>query len=291
MIATYQGTKEILERYGLLAKKNFGQNFLIDPHVLQKIIIASDIGPNDTVIEVGPGIGGLTEALAREAGQVIAIEIDRSLLPVLADTLGAYANITVIHGDILKLDLRQVIKEQARGPVKLAANLPYYITTPIIMNVLEQRLPIESLTVMVQKEVGDRMQAGPGTKDYGALSLAVRYYADCYLAANVPRNCFMPRPNVDSAVIRLTVLPEPRVKVSDEALLFTLIKAGFFQRRKTLINCLSHYPQLQMERAVAAALLEAAGLPQDVRGEKLTLEDYANLTEALKALTKYSDRT
>lgn len=278
MIATYQGTKEIIDKYGFIFKKNFGQNFLIDPHVLNKIVSSCGITGDDVIIEVGPGIGGLTEALAERAKKVIAVEIDKNLIPILNDTLSGFDNIKIINGDILKLDLNQIIEQEAgKAKVKFAANLPYYITTPIIMNILENHLPISHITVMVQKEVGERMRAKPGTKDYGSLTLAVSYYADCYLAANVPQNCFMPRPNVDSAVIKLTVLDKPRVYVKDEGMLFTLIKAGFYQRRKTLLNCLANYPYLALDKDNALGLIRKCGLPDDVRGEKLVLEDYARL--------------
>jgi 16S rRNA (adenine1518-N6/adenine1519-N6)-dimethyltransferase len=258
---------------------------LIDPHVLNKIVAATAITGDDVIVEVGPGIGGLTEALAEKAKKVIAVEIDQRLLPVLADTLNRFDNIRVINGDILKIDLNALAAEEAAGQkIKLAANLPYYITTPIIMNILENYLPVSTITVMVQKEVGERMRAQPGTKDYGALTLAVHYYADCYLAANVPQNCFMPRPAVDSAVIRLTVLDKPRVAVKDEQLLFRLIKAGFYQRRKTLLNCLTNYPALSLNKTQAQTLIAQCALPPDIRGEKLDLNAYAALADALYAL-------
>ncbi len=278
IIATFKRTKEIIEKYGVIFRKNYGQNFLIDTHVLNKIIASSEITKDDVVIEVGPGIGSLTEALAMSAKKVIAVEIDKELIPVLNDTLKQYDNITIINEDILKLDLTTLIDGESN--VKLVANLPYYITTPIIMNILENNLPISMITVMVQKEVGERMRAVPGKKDYGALSLVVKYYADCYLVANVPQNCFMPRPNVDSVVIRLDVLKQPPVSVLNEQALFTFIKAGFFQRRKTLLNCLINYPGLELGREAAKGLLNECGFPEDVRGEKLTLSDYAALSNA-----------
>ena len=239
-----QRTIEILKKYDFAFRKRFGQNFLIDGRVLDKIIAGAGVCSEDLVLEIGPGIGTLTQYLAEAAGRVISIEIDKKLLPILEETLSDYDNVRVVNADVMKLDLRALIEQelgQGSGlrQVKVVANLPYYITTPILMTLLEERLPVANITVMVQKEVANRMKAGPGSKDYGALSLAVQYYAEPYLAANVPRNCFMPRPNVDSAVIRLTRRQEPPVKVRDEKLLFAIIRASFEQRRKTLVNSLS----------------------------------------------------
>ena len=253
--------------------------------MLGKIIDSCDISPEDIIFEIGPGIGGLTEALAEKCGKVIAIEIDRNLIPVLEDSLSERNNIEIVNADVMKLDLNELIhKEAGETKVKFAANLPYYITTPIIMNILEKRLQVSSLTMMVQKEVGERMRAKPGSKDYGALTLAVAYYADCYLAANVPRNCFMPRPNVDSAVIKLTVLNKPKVEVNDEELFFRLIKAGFSQRRKTLVNCLSNSLNIDINKEKAIELIRLCGLPEDIRGEKLDIFAYALLANTLKSL-------
>ena len=230
-------TIEILQKYQFSFQKRFGQNFLIDTHVLDKIIRAADIGKDDMVLEIGPGIGTMTQYLAKEAGKVIAVEIDRNLIPILEDTLGGYDNVRIINEDVLKLDIRSLVWEENEGrPIKVVANLPYYITTPIIMGLFEEHVPVVSITVMVQKEVADRMQTGPGSKDYGALSLAVQYYADTYIVANVPPNCFMPRPKVGSAVIRLTRYEKPPVEVEDERLMFDIIRASFNQRRKTLAN-------------------------------------------------------
>ena len=263
-------------------QKKFGQNFLIDPHVLDKIIAAAEITKDDFVLEIGPGIGTLTQYLAEAAREVVAVEIDSSLIPILEDTLSSYDNVSVINEDVLKVDLKKLAEERNGGkPIKVVANLPYYITTPIIMGLFESHVPLKSLTVMVQKEVALRMQAGPGTKDYGALSLAVQYYADPYLAANVPPNCFMPRPNVGSAVIRLTRFEETPVKVTDEALLFRLIRASFNQRRKTLQNGLVNSPELHFSKEQVAAAIETLGVSPSVRGEALTLEQFAALCNAL----------
>ena len=232
-----QNTIEILQKYNFSFQKKFGQNFLIDTHVLDKIIKAADINKEDMVLEIGPGIGTMTQFLAEAAGKVVAVEIDKNLIPILDDTLGGYENVRIIHGDVLKLDIRAVISEENGGrPIKVVANLPYYITTPIIMGLFEEHVPLESITVMVQKEVADRMQTGPGSKDYGALSLAVQYYAKPYIVANVPPNCFMPRPRVGSAVIRLAVHEDPPVEVEDERLMFDIIRASFNQRRNTLCS-------------------------------------------------------
>lgn len=277
-----QKTIEVLQKYNFSFQKKFGQNFLIDPHVLDKIIAAAEITKDDFVLEIGPGIGTLTQYLAEAAREVVAVEIDSSLIPILEDTLSSYDNVSVINEDVLKVDLKKLAEERNGGkPIKVVANLPYYITTPIIMGLFESHVPLKSLTVMVQKEVALRMQAGPGTKDYGALSLAVQYYADPYLAANVPPNCFMPRPNVGSAVIRLTRFEETPVKVTDEALLFRLIRASFNQRRKTLQNGLVNSPELHFSKEQVAAAIETLGVSPSVRGEALTLEQFAALCNAL----------
>ena len=279
-----QRTIEIIKKYAFNFQKKFGQNFLIDAHVLERIIEGAGVTPVDTVLEIGPGIGTMTQYLAEAAGNVVAVEIDRNLLPILAETLADYENVHVINGDILALDLREIVDTYAGGrPIKVVANLPYYITTPIIMALFERRIPLDSITVMVQKEVAARMKAGPGSKDYGALSLAVQYYSEPYIVANVPANCFMPRPNVDSAVIRLKKLPQPSVKVEDEDLLFKVIRASFNQRRKTLANGLNNSAELPFSKQQVARAIEAAGLPAAVRGEALTLQQFAVLTDLLQA--------
>ena len=277
-----QKTIEVLQKYNFSFQKKFGQNFLIDPHVLDKIIAAAEITKDDFVLEIGPGIGTLTQYLAEAAREVVAVEIDSTLIPILEDTLSAYDNVSVINEDVLKVDLRKLAEERTGGkPIKVVANLPYYITTPIIMSLFESHVPLKSLTVMVQKEVALRMQAGPGTKDYGALSLAVQYYASPYLAANVPPNCFMPRPNVGSAVIRLTRFEETPVQVKDEKLLFRLIRASFNQRRKTLQNGLVNSQELDFTKEQVAAAIATLGVSPSVRGEALTLEQFAALANAL----------
>ena len=274
-----QKTIEVLQKYNFSFQKKFGQNFLIDPHVLDKIIAAAEITKDDFVLEIGPGIGTLTQYLAEAAREVVAVEIDSTLIPILEDTLSAYDNVSVINEDVLKVDLRKLAEERNGGkPIKVVANLPYYITTPIIMSLFESHVPLKSLTVMVQKEVALRMQAGPGTKDYGALSLAVQYYASPYLAANVPPNCFMPRPNVGSAVIRFEETP---VQVKDEKLLFRLIRASFNQRRKTLQNGLVNSQELDFTKEQVAAAIATLGVSPSVRGEALTLEQFAALANAL----------
>lgn len=276
-------TIAILNKYGFMFQKKFGQNFLIDSHVLEKIIRAAEITKEDCVLEIGPGIGTMTQYLCESAGKVIAVEVDKNLIPILTeDTLARYDNVRVIHADVLKLDLKQLIQEENGGrPVKVVANLPYYITTPIIMGLFEAGVPLSSVTVMVQKEVADRMQAGPGSKDYGALSLAVQYYAAPYLAANVPPNCFMPRPNVGSAVIRLTLHEKPPVEVADERLLFQIIRASFAQRRKTLVNGLTNSPELNYSKEEITGFLSACGFPATVRGETLTLSEFARLADTI----------
>jgi len=282
-LADPKNTIEILNRYHIVFQKKFGQNFLIDSHVIEKILKAAEITRDDTVLEIGPGIGTLTQYLCESAGKVIAVEIDRSLIPILEnDTLKSYDNVKIINEDVLKLDLNELINAENNGkPIKVAANLPYYITTPIVMELLEKRLPIESITVMVQKEVAARMQAVPGTGDYGALSLAVRYYSEPYIAANVPVNCFMPRPNVDSAVIRLRLHDKPPVEVRDEKLMFKLIRASFNQRRKTLLNGICNYSELSVSKENAAIAIEKAGLSANVRGEALSLAQFARLSDCV----------
>ncbi|SET47836.1 16S rRNA (adenine(1518)-N(6)/adenine(1519)-N(6))-dimethyltransferase RsmA [[Clostridium] polysaccharolyticum] len=278
-----QNTIAILNKYGFNFQKKFGQNFLIDTHVLEKIIRAANITKDDFIVEIGPGIGTMTQYLCEAAREVVAVEIDKNLIPILEnDTLSAYDNVIVINQDILKLDLNKLVKERNNGkPVKVVANLPYYITTPIIMGLFEKETPIENITVMVQKEVAQRMQVGPGTKDYGALSLAVQYYAEPYIVANVPPNCFMPRPNVGSAVIQLTKHKEKPVQVKDEKLMFKLIRASFNQRRKTLQNGLNNSPELQFSKEEIINAIEEAGFVPSIRGEALTLEDFARLADIL----------
>ena len=287
MTAPYLGnpkrTIEVLQKYEFVFQKKFGQNFLIDTHVLDKIINAADITKDDFVLEIGPGIGTMTQYLACAAGKVAAVEIDKALIPILEDTLSDYSNVTVLNEDILKVDIRKLAEEHNQGkPIKVVANLPYYITTPIIMGLFEGHVPIESITVMVQKEVADRMQVGPGTKDYGALSLAVQYYAEPYIVANVPPNCFMPRPKVGSAVIRLTRHKEAPVKTVDEKLMFRLIRASFNQRRKTLANSLKNSPELSFTKEEIQDAIAACGFKEGVRGEALTLADFAALTDEFK---------
>ena len=275
-----KNTIEILQKYQFVFQKKFGQNFLIDTHVLEKIIAAAGVTKDDCVLEIGPGIGTMTQYLAESARHVIAVEIDQNLIPILKDTLSAYENVTVINKDILKVDIQALAQEYNGGrPIKVVANLPYYITTPIIMGLFESNVPIDNITVMVQKEVADRMQVGPGTKDYGALSLAVQYYAEPYIVANVPPNCFMPRPNVGSAVIRLTRHQTPPVTTKDPKLMFALIRASFNQRRKTLQNGLNNSPDISFTKEQIAAAIESLGLPAAVRGEALTLEQFAVLSD------------
>ena len=275
-----QNTIEILQKYQFTFAKKFGQNFLIDSHVLERIIAAANVTKDDFVLEIGPGIGTMTQYLAEAAREVVAVEIDDHLIPILSDTLSAYDNVTVLHEDILKVNINGLAQEKNEGkPIKVVANLPYYITTPIIMQLFESHVPLKSVTVMVQKEVAMRMQSVPGSKDYGALSLAVQYYAKPYLAANVPPNCFMPRPNVGSAVITLTCHETPPVQVTDEKLLFRLIRASFNQRRKTLVNGLTNAPELPFTKEQVIAAVESLGKGVTVRGEALTLEEFAALTE------------
>ena len=271
-------TIEVIQKYQFAFQKRFGQNFLIDAHVLEKIVSAAGITKDDCVLEIGPGIGTMTQYLAESAGQVIAVEIDTNLLPILTDTLKDYSNIKVINQDILKVDINELVKEYNNGrPIKVVANLQYYITTPIIMGLFESNVPIDNITVMVQKEVADRMQVGPGSKDYGALSLAVQYYASPYIVANVPPNCFIPRPNVGSAVIRLTRYQEPPVQVKDPKLMFKLIRASFNQRRKTLQNGLNNSPEISFSKEEITKAIESLGVSPSVRGEALSLEQFAQL--------------
>ncbi len=275
-------TIEILHKYNFTIQKKYGQNFLIDLHVLDKIVAASEITEADCVLEIGPGIGTMTQYLAEHAGQVVAVEIDRALIPILKDTLSEYDNVTIINDDILKVDINQIVAEKNNGkPVKVVANLPYYITTPIIMALFEQKVPLKSITIMVQKEVADRMQVGPGTKDYGALSLAVQYYARPEIVAVVPPNCFIPRPNVSSAVIRLTRHEVPPVEVVDESFLFAIIRASFNQRRKTLANGLANAGNLQLIREQVTDALKRMNLSETIRGEALTLAQFAELANLL----------
>ena len=284
-VGNAKNTIEILNKYKFVFQKRYGQNFLIDEHVLGKIIRSAGITEEDFVIEIGPGIGTLTQYLAASAREVAAIEIDDALIPILEDTLSGYDNVTVIHDDVLKVDLTRLAEEKNGGrPVKVVANLPYYITTPIIMGLFENHVPLDSITIMVQKEVADRMKTGPGSKDYGALSLAVQYYARPELVANVPPNCFMPRPRVGSAVIRLTRHEKPPVEVQDEKLMFGIIRASFNQRRKTLVNGLGNAPELHLPKEKTAAVLEEMGLSPSVRGEALDLAGFAELSNRLKKI-------
>ena len=272
-----------MEKYDVKFKKKFGQNFLIDTHVLERIIEESGITKDDCILEIGPGIGTMTQYLCENAREVIAVEIDKALIPILEDTLSAYDNVTVINDDILKVDVQKIVDEKNGGkPIKVVANLPYYITTPIIMGLFESHLPLKSITIMVQKEVADRMQVGPGTKDYGALSLAVQYYAKPEIVANVPANCFMPRPNVGSAVIRLTKYEEPPVFVENEEFMFSLIRATFNQRRKTLVNAIGNAPNLNITKDMVAEVLSEMGESATVRGETFTLEKFAEFSNLIQ---------
>ena len=277
-----KNTIEIIQKYEFMFQKKFGQNFLIDTHVLEKIISAAGITKNDCVLEIGPGIGTMTQYLAENAGHVVAVEIDRNLIPILTETLADYDNVTVINEDILRVDIKALAEEYNGGkPIKVVANLPYYITTPIIMGLFESGVPIDNITVMVQKEVADRMKEGPGSKDYGALSLAVQYYAEPEIVANVPPNCFIPRPNVGSAVIRLTRHKEMPVEVKDPALMFKIIRASFNQRRKTLQNGLGNAPELPYTKEQIAAAIAEMGLTPTIRGEALSLAQFAQLSDIL----------
>lgn len=280
-----QNTIAVLQKYNFTFQKKFGQNFLIDPHVLDKIIGAAGITKEDMVLEIGPGIGTMTQYLSCAARRVVAVEIDKNLIPILEDTLQGFDNVEVINEDVLKLDLAKLAQEKNDGkPLKVVANLPYYITTPIIMGLFENQVPVSSITVMVQKEVADRMQAGPGTKDYGALSLAVQYYVSPYIAANVPPNCFMPRPKVGSAVICLTRYQKPPIQVEDEKLMFRIIRASFNQRRKTLANGMKNSPELDYTKEQIEGAILSTGQKVNVRGEALTLEEFAQIANYLTAL-------
>ena len=277
-----QNTIAVLQKYNFVFQKKFGQNFLIDTLVLDKIIRAAQISEDDCVLEIGPGIGTMTQYLACAARRVIAVEIDRALIPILEDTLDGYDNVRLVNEDVLKVDIAKLAEEENGGrPVKVVANLPYYITTPIIMGLFEKHVPVKSITVMVQKEVADRMQTGPGSKDYGALSLAVQYYARPYIVANVPPNCFMPRPKVGSAVIRLDLYEEPPVQVKDEKLMFRIIRASFNQRRKTLANGLKNSPELDFTKEEIEEALLSLGKEPGIRGEALTLAEFAALADRL----------
>jgi len=277
-----QNTIEVLQKYRFNFQKKFGQNFLIDTHVLDKIIDASGVTEDDFVLEIGPGIGTMTQYLCERAREVVAVEIDKNLIPILSDTLKNYSNVTVINEDILKLDICKLAEEKNQGkPIKVVANLPYYITTPIIMGLFESHVPIDSITIMVQKEVAERMQEGPGGKEYGALSLAVQYYAKPEIVANVPPNCFMPRPNVGSAVIRLTRHEKPPVEVEDEKLMFRIIRASFNQRRKTLANGLNNSPEIHLPKEVIQESIVSLGVPENIRGEALSLEQFAELSNEI----------
>ena len=277
-----QNTIEVLQKYRFNFQKKFGQNFLIDTHVLDKIIDASGVTEDDFVLEIGPGIGTMTQYLCEAAREVVAVEIDTNLIPILGDTLSAYDNVEVMNADILKLDICKLAEEKNQGkPIKVVANLPYYITTPIIMGLFESHVPIDSITIMVQKEVAERMQEGPGSKEYGALSLAVQYYAKPEIVANVPPNCFMPRPNVGSAVIRLTRHEKPPVEVEDEKLMFRIIRASFNQRRKTLANGLNNSPEIHLPKEVIQESIVSLGVPENIRGEALSLEQFAELSNEI----------
>ena len=274
-----KNTIEVLQKYGFNFQKKFGQNFLIDTRILEGIIDAAHITKDDFVLEIGPGIGTMTQYLCESAREVVAVEIDKNLIPILADTLSAYDNVEVINEDILKMDIKTLAEERNHGkPIKVVANLPYYITTPIIMGLFESHVPIDSITIMVQKEVADRMQEGPGSKEYGALSLAVQYYANPKIVLNVPPSCFMPQPKVGSAVIRLERHPQPPVDVENEQLMFQLIRASFNQRRKTLANGLNNFPGLHLDKETIQKCIEELGVPVTVRGEALSLEQFAKLS-------------
>lgn len=275
-------TKEVINKYRFAFQKKFGQNFLIDSNILENIVDAAEITKEDFVLEIGPGIGTMTQYLCEAARQVVAVEIDKMLIPILEDTLSQYDNIEVINQDVLKVDINSLVREKNNGkPIKVVANLPYYITTPIIMGLFESGVPIDSITIMVQKEVADRMQTGPGSKDYGALSLAVQYYADAKVMLNVSASCFMPRPNVDSAVIKLTRYKTPVVEVKDEKLMFQVIRASFNQRRKKLVNGLKNSSELNFSKEEILSAIAAIGKPETIRGEALTLEEFARLSNEL----------
>lgn len=276
------GTVAILDKYKFNFQKRYGQNFLIDAHILEKIVDGAGVSEDDCVLEIGPGIGTLTQYLCERARKVIAVEIDKALIPILQDTLSPYDNVTVINEDILKVDINKLSDEYNEGrPIKVVANLPYYITTPIIMGLFESHVPLDNITIMIQKEVADRMQVGPGTKDYGALSLAVQYYAKPEIVAYVSPECFIPRPNVGSAVIKLTRYKEMPVNVKNEAFLFKIIRASFNQRRKTLANGIGNAPDINISRQQVQDVLSDLGWDINIRGEKLTLEEFAILSDAL----------
>ena len=282
-----QETIAVLQRYGFNFQKKYGQNFLIDTHVLDKIIGAAQIGPDDFVLEIGPGIGTMTQYLCEAAREVVAVEIDTNLIPILGDTLSAYDNVEVMNADILKVDIAKLADERNGGkPIKVVANLPYYITTPIIMGLFESHVPIDSITIMVQKEVADRMQEGPGSKEYGALSLAVQYYAKPEIVVNVPPSCFMPQPKVGSAVIRLTRHENPPVDVDNEKLMFQVIRASFNQRRKTLANGLNNFGSFSLGKEEIQKSIEELGVPVNIRGEALSLEQFAKLSNIINAKMK-----
>lgn len=284
-LGTPSATKEIINKYSFAFQKKFGQNFLIDSNVLESIIRGAEITKDDFVLEIGPGIGTMTQYLCEAARQVVAVEIDKMLIPILEDTLSEYDNVEVINQDVLKVDIKSLAEEKNNGkPIKVVANLPYYITTPIIMGLFESGVPIDSITIMVQKEVADRMQTGPGSKDYGALSLAVQFYATAKVILNVSATCFMPRPNVDSAVIKLTRHKEHTVNVADEKLMFKIIRASFNQRRKTLVNGLKNSPELSFSKEQIVKAIEKIGKPETIRGEALTLEEFAELANAFTEL-------
>ena len=277
-----KNTIEILNKYSFAFQKKFGQNFLIDNHVLGKIVRAADITEDDFVLEIGPGIGTLTQYLCESAREVLAIEIDKKLIPILQETLADYDNVSILNEDILKVDIASIVKEYNNNkPVKVVANLPYYITTPIIMDLFEKHVPLSGVTIMIQKEVADRIKAGPGSKEYGALSLAVQYYAKPYIAANVPPNCFMPRPKIGSAVINLTPHQTPPFNVENESLLFSLIRASFNQRRKTLVNGIYNYEGLHFSKEDIIGVLDAMGIPNNIRGEALSLEQFVGISNHL----------
>lgn len=277
-----QNTIAVLQKYNFNFQKKYGQNFLIDTHVLEGIVDAAGVSKDDFVLEIGPGIGTMTQYLCESAGQVVAVEIDNNLIPILKDTLSGYDNVELVNEDILKVDIFRMAEEKNGGrPIKVVANLPYYITTPIIMGLFESHVPIDSITIMVQKEVADRMQVGPGTKDYGALSLAVQYYAKPEIVLNVPPSCFMPQPKVGSAVIRLTCHEKPPVQVENEKLLFQVIRASFNQRRKTLANGLNNFPQISLSKEAIQECITELGVPVNVRGEALTLSQFAKLSNII----------
>lgn len=281
-LGTPTATKEIINKYSFAFQKKFGQNFLIDTNILENIVGAAEITKDDFVLEIGPGIGTMTQYLCEAAGHVVAVEIDKMLIPILEDTLSEYDNVEVINQDVLKVDIKSLAEEKNGGkPIKVVANLPYYITTPIIMELFESGVPIESITIMVQKEVAERMQTGPGSKDYGALSLAVQYYAEVKVMLTVSAQCFMPKPNVDSAVIKLTRHKTPAVEVRDEKLMFQIIRASFNQRRKTLVNGLKNSPELKYSKEQIVGAITAIGKPENIRGEALTLEEFAALSNQL----------